>query len=143
MVNAPDCGSGDRGFESLYPPLFSAAAHIGVYRSSLMMGYSLGYRQGVRHSTLTAAFASSNLASPVNGRLAQVVEHLTFNQVVVGSSPISLMKFLQRLGFAGRFFRAKGICLCGYGGIGRRAGFRFQWATVGVQVPLSAFGENP
>ena len=26
----------------------------------------------------------------------------------------------------------------GYGGIGRRAGFRFQWATVQVQVLLSA-----
>ena len=66
MVNAPDCGSGDRGFESLYPPLFSAAAHIGVYRSSLMMGYSLGYRQGVRHSTLTAAFPGPNPGSPVS-----------------------------------------------------------------------------
>ena len=28
--------------------------------------------------------------------------------------------------------------LSGYGGIGRRAGFRFQWATVQVQVLLSA-----
>lgn len=27
---------------------------------------------------------------------------------------------------------------CGRGGIGRRAGFRFLWATVGVQVPSSA-----
>ena len=26
----------------------------------------------------------------------------------------------------------------GYGGIGRRAGFRYQWATVQVQVLLSA-----
>ena len=26
--------------------------------------------------------------------------------------------------------------ICGYGGIGRRAGFRFQWATVWVQIPL-------
>lgn len=28
---------------------------------------------------------------------------------------------------------------CAYGGIGRRVGFRFQWETVWVQVPLSAF----
>lgn len=28
--------------------------------------------------------------------------------------------------------------ICGYGGIGRRAGFRFQWATVQVRVLLSA-----
>ena len=28
--------------------------------------------------------------------------------------------------------------ICGYGGIGRRAGFRFQWETVQVQVLLSA-----
>ena len=27
---------------------------------------------------------------------------------------------------------------CGYGGIGRRAGFRFQWATVQVQILLPA-----
>ena len=26
--------------------------------------------------------------------------------------------------------------ICGYGGIGRRAGFRFQWATVWVRPPL-------
>ena len=31
------------------------------------------------------------------------------------------------------------IWLCGHGGIGRRAGFRFQWATVQVQVLLAAF----
>ena len=28
--------------------------------------------------------------------------------------------------------------MSGYGGIGRRAGFRFQWATVQVQILLSA-----
>ena len=30
----------------------------------------------------------------------------------------------------------------GCGGIGRRAGFRFQWETVGVQVPSSAPHNN-
>ena len=28
--------------------------------------------------------------------------------------------------------------ICGYGGIGRRAGFRFQWETVQVQLLLAA-----
>ena len=81
LVSAPDCGSGGQGFESLYPP------------SNLM-----GYRQAVRHSTLTAALVGSNPTSPARavdencsknkyGALAQSVEHLTFNQVVRGSNP--------------------------------------------------------
>ena len=55
LVSAPDCGSGGQGFESLYPPLLVIAADKRL----------MGYRQAVRHRTLTPAFAGSNPASPV------------------------------------------------------------------------------
>ena len=89
LVSAPDCGSGGPGFESLYPPFVNFAL---VEKFSI-----LGYRQAVRHRTLTPAFAGSNPASPawrfaMYGILAQSVEHLTFNQVVRGSSPRWLTK---------------------------------------------------
>ena len=61
LASAPDCGSGGRGFESLYPPSFVFIRQKINGRGSLM----LGYRQAVRHSTLTDALAGSNPASPV------------------------------------------------------------------------------
>ena len=96
LVSAPDCGSGYRRFESGYPPF---SLNIPTGRAVSDMKSSMGYRQAVRHRTLTPAYAGSNPASPVNldsrlynsyGRVAQVVEHLTFNQVVRGSNPRTL-----------------------------------------------------
>ena len=62
LVSAPDCGSGYRRFESGYPPF---SLNIPTGRAVSGMKSSMGYRQAVRHRTLTPAFAGSNPASPV------------------------------------------------------------------------------
>ena len=71
LVRAPDCGSGGRGFESHYSPHM----YWGVAKS-------------VRQRTLTPSCVGSSPAAPaIFDPLAQLVEHLTFNQGVDGSSP--------------------------------------------------------
>ena len=59
-----------------------------VVGSSPIVHPIYGYRQAVRHHTLTVVFVGSNPAIPaIFGLLAQSVEHLTFNQGVRGSIP--------------------------------------------------------
>jgi hypothetical protein len=57
VVNASDCGSDIRGFDSHQPP-----------HNFLKF---LGYSQAVRQRTLTPSFVGSNPASPVPGGIAK------------------------------------------------------------------------
>ncbi len=72
VVNAPDCGSGIRGFDSHHPPHF------------LTMGYS----QAVRQRILIPSCAGSNPASPVFCGSSSVVEHHLAKVGVAGSNPV-------------------------------------------------------
>ena len=70
LASAPDCGSGGRGFESLYPPL--------------IVSQSYGYSQAVRHRVLIPAFAGSNPASRVGNKLSR---RNTWDTSSVGRAP--------------------------------------------------------
>ena len=88
MVNASDCGSEDRGFESHHSPHFPS------------WDTTLGCRQAVRHQTLTLAFVGSSPAIPAKRNLreqvfsrsspydplAQQAEQLPFKQWVWSSN---------------------------------------------------------
>ena len=96
LVRAPDCGSGCRGFESLYPPHKTMRDRECPDPSSLS---TQGCRQVVRQGTLTPSSAGSSPAVPakVHGAVrgvfiecdpvAQSAEQLPFKQWVRGSNP--------------------------------------------------------
>ena len=106
LVSAPDCGSGYHGFESHYPPFF-----FSVKRECIIGLSPSGKAQDF--DSCTRWFESS---WPSYGRVAQVVEHLTFNQVVRGSNPRTLTHLVP--------WSSVGLKKCGCGGTGRRARLR-------------------
>ena len=96
LVRAPDCGSGCRGFESLYPP--HRRSGIGKRSQSLISFSAQGCRQVVRQGTLTPSSAGSSPAVPatpsfvadvinIPDPVAQSAEQLPFKQWVRGSNP--------------------------------------------------------
>ena len=62
--------------------------HISWVKGGAQLNKKMGCSQAVRHKTLTLACVGSNPATPaMRDSLAQLEEHLTFNQGVPGSSP--------------------------------------------------------
>ena len=84
MVRAPDCGSGGRGFESVTHPKSGASPSS-------------------EHGTLSAFVGSNPAPQPYYDRLAQSVEHLTFNQEsgvrIADRSPLKIKVYMYQ--FAG------------------------------------------
>ena len=106
----------------------------------------MGYRQAVKAQHFDCCIVGSIPTSPVYGTLAQMVEHLTFNQVVGGSSPPCLifLIFFFLFSAAAQFYCAVALCVqamhihfCSYGGIGRRGRFRFCWDSRAGSNPVS------
>ena len=79
LVSAPDCGSGGPGFESLYPPLQVVPAEL------------IGLSPSGKAQDFDSCITLVRIQLAQYGILAQSVEHLTFNQVVPGSNPGTLM----------------------------------------------------
>ena len=101
LVRVPGCGPGGRGFEPHYSPHFF-----------LLFAGTLGCRQAARHGTLTPAFARFESCHPSHfDPLAQLVEHLTFNQGAWGSNPQWVTIWGVRVWRNGRRGRLRICCL--------------------------------
>ena len=79
LVRAPDCGSEDRGFESLHPPhfLFLPDSPVGVNIGMSPSGKAPDFDSGIRR------FESCH---PSHDPLAQLAEQLPFKQWVWSSN---------------------------------------------------------
>ena len=76
LARAPDCGSGDRGFESHYPP------HILILYFRWVVAKSVKARDFDSRMRRFESCLPSHFEP-----LAQLVEHMTFNHGVRGSIP--------------------------------------------------------
>ena len=133
LDRAADFGSDGWGFESLRARQMNSRILIKnivlCSQCKLQWGSKKEKRIFIAFVFLSSFFASSfssrdtryaihdtskHLIFLICGPLAQMVEHLTFNQGVTGSSPVRPTIKKQE---------------CEGGGIGRHAGFRIQWVT--------------
>ena len=57
----------------------------------------LGYSQAVRHGILVPICVGSSPTTPAFVSVAQLVEHLTFNQVVAGPNPAGDIWFVSQV----------------------------------------------
>ena len=100
LVSAPDCGSGGRGFESLYPPC-----------SSILIYIYGGIAQLARaHGSYPWCRRFKSYSRYLHGILAQLGEHLPYKQRVTGSSPVGpiLLKDINQYGEVAQLARASG-----------------------------------
>ena len=99
LVRAPDCGSGGRGFDSHYSPHFFFRCRMQGTVGVSPSGKARDFDSRIRKVRI--------LPPQPFDPLAQLVEHLTFNQGAWGSSPqwvtISVTLRVWRNGRRGRF----------------------------------------
>ena len=79
LARAPDCGSGGQGFNSLYPP----QEIIGLSSSGKTQHFDCCIRGFESRQPSHSCLKFNMMYDP----LAQLAEHLTFNQGVRGSNP--------------------------------------------------------
>ncbi len=144
LVRAPDCGSGCRGFESLYPP--HRRSGIGKRSQSLISFSAQGCRQVVRQGTLTPSSAGSSPAVPARNDsaaaleinptyrrcdpVAQSAEQLPFKQWVRGSNPRRVTKKTDIL---------LGICLFAVGDSENQMGQSGGLSLTGGSTPATPY----